>query len=89
MSKVYHENYLRRVEMVQRITLKHYEPGRLDRCYKEVWRRWVYPLYPCCYETYRTMLGVNVAQARKAMKEAAEKPASIEYAERTLFDFIY
>lgn len=86
MSKKYHENYLRRVEMIQRITSKYYEAGRMDRCYAEVWRRWVYPIYPCCYETYRNMLSINVSLERKRMQEAVDKPLAVLYQQPTLFD---
>ncbi len=69
-----HENYLRKVERVQEITQKHYESGRIDRCYMAVWRRYVYPVYPMCYETYRTMLKIDVQDERDRMKKAVDKP---------------
>ena len=43
---------------------RHYEPGRRDRCYKEVWRRYVYPVYPMCYRTFLNYIGVNIHQER-------------------------
>lgn len=70
-----HENYLRRAELVQEITREHYEAGRLDRCHAEVWRRWVYPVYPCCYHTYLSLLRVDVAQERLSMQKAVSKPS--------------
>lgn len=73
-EKNYHENYLRRVALVQRITDEHYEPGRLDRCYAHVWRYYVYPVVPCCYHTYLSMLKVDVDKERKQMTEAVSKP---------------
>lgn len=73
-AKKYHENYLRRVAIVQRITEEHYEEGRLDRCYAHVWRHYVYPVVPCCYHTYLSMLRVDVDKARAEMKEAVSKP---------------
>lgn len=61
----YHLNTLNRIQAVVEITKQHYEPGRADRCYKEVWRRYVYPVYPCCYRTYLNYIGVNVAKEKK------------------------
>lgn len=66
----YHENTLMRIRNVCEITQQHYEPGRKDRCYKEIWRRYVYPIYPCCYRTYLTYIGINV---EKELKSIAEK----------------
>ena len=54
-----HENTLRRIEHVARMTNLHYEAGRLDRCYKAVWRKYIYPVYPMDYRTYLRYLNVN------------------------------
>lgn len=61
-----HRNTLRRIEQVAALTERYYEPGRLDRCYKEVWRRYVYPLYPMSYRTYLRYLRTNY---KKELKE--------------------
>ncbi len=66
-----HENYLKKVEKVQKITQEHYEKGRLDKCYAQIWRHYIYPLFPMCYESYRSMLKIDVAKERKQMKRAA------------------
>lgn len=55
---------MKRIELVCSIVREHYEPGRRDRCYKEVWRRYVCPVYPMCYRTFLNYIGVNVAQER-------------------------
>ncbi|WP_298551731.1 hypothetical protein [uncultured Parabacteroides sp.] len=60
----YHRNTLRRIELVCDIVRTHYEPGRRDRCYKEVWRRYVCPVYPMCYRTFLNYIGVNVERER-------------------------
>ena len=60
-----HRNTIKRIELVCEIVKEHYEPGRRDLCYKEVWRRYVYPVYPMCYRTFLNYIGVNVAQERK------------------------
>lgn len=54
-----HINTLKRIERVAEITEKHYEIGRLDRCYKEVWRRYVNPVYPMSYRTYLRYVQTN------------------------------
>ena len=61
----YHRNTLKRIDLVCQIVREHYEPGRRDRCYKEVWRRDVYPVYPMCYRTFLNYIGVNVSQERQ------------------------
>lgn len=63
----YHLNTLRRIGLVNDIVRKYYEPGRRDRCYKEVWRRYVNPVYPMCYRTFLNYIGVNVAQELKKL----------------------
>ena len=60
-----HINTLKRIERVAEITNRYYEIGRLDRCYKEVWRRYVYPLYPMSYRTYLRYVRTNYKQEIK------------------------
>ncbi len=66
----YHRNTLRRIALVCEIVKRHYEPGRRDRCYKEVWRRYVYPVYPMCYRTFLNYIGVNVELERRKAENA-------------------
>ena len=51
-----HKNTLLRIQHVCDITRQHYEDGNLSKCYKQVWRRYVYPVYPCCYHTFLSYL---------------------------------
>lgn len=58
--------------MVCEITNKHYEVGNRAKCYKEVWRRYVNPIYPMCYRTYLSYINasmrvINEAVAKKTM----------------------
>ncbi|WP_315334160.1 hypothetical protein [Porphyromonas endodontalis] len=69
-----HENYLRHVEMVQQLVREYYEPGRQDRCLAEVWRRWVYPVYPMCYETLRRIMAINIKEEQTQMRAAQSRP---------------
>lgn len=74
-----HENYLRRVKVVQELVKQHYEAGRLDRCYSEVWRRWVYPRYPMSQRTFYRLLKVDLPQEQTKMQEAKSKPSQTDY----------
>lgn len=56
MAKKPHKNTLLRIEHVCAITRQHYEEGNLARCYKQVWRHYVFPVYPMCYHTFLSYL---------------------------------
>ncbi len=76
MSKhKYHKSTLSRVRVAREITKQHYEAGNNSRCYKAVWRHYVYPALGCCYRTYLNYLGIPV-NSDKATKQPS------------LFDFI-
>lgn len=75
-----HENYLRRVKAVQELVEQYYEAGRLDRCYSEVWRRWVYPQYPMSQRTFYRLLKVDLAVEQTKMQPAKSKPPQADYA---------
>jgi hypothetical protein len=77
MQSKHHNNTLKRMKLVSEITRQHYEPGNLARCYKQVWRRFIIPIYPMCYRTYLNYL--------KEMGEYEERELPQE---RSLFDFI-
>ena len=62
-----HENTLRRIEHVATLTNRYYEAGRLDRCYKAVWRKYIYPVYPMDYRTYLRYLNVNYKRELKRL----------------------
>ena len=59
-----HENYLNRVEALQHLVAQYYEPGRLDRCYSEVWRKYVYPVYAISYSRFMCVIHIDVAAER-------------------------
>ena len=80
-----HENTLRLIQQVQRLANQYYEAGRADRCLAEVWRRWVYPVYPICYETFRRYMATDIAHELKEVTEAKSKPS--RFRQTTLFDF--
>ena len=45
-----------RQEAIKKITKKHYEPGNLTKCYKNIWRFYVLPIYGISYRTYLNYL---------------------------------
>ena len=46
------KGYYKRAKALQELTAQHYEPERHDRCYKWVWRKFVYPQFGICYHSY-------------------------------------
>lgn len=46
------KGYYKRAKALQELTAQHYEPERHDRCYKWVWRKYVYPQFGICYHSY-------------------------------------
>ena len=57
----HHKSTLARVKAIRAITELHYEAGNNQRCYKQVWRHYVFPIYGCCYRTYLNYLGIPTA----------------------------
>lgn len=51
-----HKNTLLRIQHVCDITRQHYERENLAKCYKQVWRHYVFPVYPMCYHTFLSYL---------------------------------
>lgn len=52
MRKKYHPNISQRIRHIQEIARQHYEPGNYSKSYHQVWRNYVFPVYPCCYATF-------------------------------------
>lgn len=61
-----HPNTAKRIKMVCEITNKHYESGNNNKCYKEVWRRYVNPIYPMCYKTYLSYISRPLREIKEA-----------------------
>ncbi|MFI3296545.1 MAG: hypothetical protein R3Y59_02830 [bacterium] len=47
-----HLNTEKKIENVRNLTMQYYEAGNQAKCYKAVWRHYIYPVYPMCYCTY-------------------------------------
>lgn len=61
----HHKSTLARVKAIRAITEQHYEAGNNRRCYKQVWRHYVFPKYGCCYRTYLNWLGIREPKEAK------------------------
>lgn len=73
MGKKRNINTLRRIQRVCEITNEHYEPGNLRKCYKAVFREYVYPIYPMCYRTYLNYLSTPLGELKQIEQEADEQ----------------
>lgn len=60
-----HSNTKKRIEAVCEIAQKYYEPGNQAKCYRVIWRHYIYPIYPMCYRTFMSYLSIGGIQARK------------------------
>ncbi|HJE88605.1 hypothetical protein [Rikenella microfusus] len=54
------KGYYKRAKALQELTARYYEPERHDRCYKWVWRKYVYPQFGICYHSYLRYLHTAV-----------------------------
>lgn len=68
MSNRRHKNTLLRIKRVCEITQEHYEAGNLAKCYKEVWRKYVFPIYPMCYRTYLSYINTPLGDLKEPPK---------------------
>ena len=76
MGKVkHHKSTLERTKKIRAITERYYEAGNNRRCYKAIWKKYIYPIYPMCYRTYLNYLDIPTEPP---------KPPAVEL---TLFDF--
>lgn len=89
MGKRHHKNTILRMQHVREIVRQHYESGNLAKCYKQVWRHYVYPKYPMCYRTFLSYLNLSDAELQAALREEDEgrNSATPRYYSPTLFDF--
>lgn len=65
MSGKRHINKLRLIKNVCEIAQEHYEEGNLQKCYKAVWAKYVYPVYPMCYRTFLTYISTPLGDLRE------------------------
>ena len=54
--------YYRRARVIQEIVRQHYEPERQDRCKAAIWRRYIYPQFGVCYQSFLRYLHTRVPE---------------------------
>lgn len=52
MAKGRYKSTSKRTEIYRAVTMQHYEEGNQSKCYKAVWRNYIYPQFGICYRTY-------------------------------------
>lgn len=60
---------MRRVGLVCQIVQEHYEPGDQSKCYRQVWKLYVNPVYPMCYRTMLRYIATPVPKEEETEKE--------------------
>ncbi len=58
-NKKRYKSTLTRITRLKSLTRQYYEPGNQSRCYKFVWRRYVYPEFGIHYRTYLRLIGAE------------------------------
>lgn len=66
----YHRNLSNRIRRVQQIAREHYEPGNQSRCYRQIWKQFVYPVYPMCYNTFLTYVKTKPSELDNMTEQA-------------------
>ena len=59
-EKKHHRNMILKIRNVNAIVQREYEPGRHDKSYKAVWRKYVFPVYPMCYRTFLNYINTPI-----------------------------
>lgn len=49
-----------RIKQIREITQKHYEEGNQSKCYRAIWRNYIYPVFGVCYRTYLTYVNTSI-----------------------------
>jgi hypothetical protein len=58
-----HNKYIsQKIRNIQAIARQYYEPGNQSKSYRQVWRRYVYPVYPCHYVTFMRYMNTPPSQ---------------------------
>lgn len=53
------KGYYIRVHLIREITDQYYEPENHAKCYKQVWKKYIYPRFGICYRSYLNYLHVK------------------------------
>lgn len=58
-ARKHYKSTLIRVRAIKDLTRQHYEAGNNAKCYRAVWRNFIYPLYGLAYGTYLSYLRID------------------------------
>ena len=64
-NRKYHKSTIERTKKIRQIAEQYYEAGNNARCYKAVWKKYVYPIYPMCYRTFLNYLNIPTTPPAK------------------------
>ena len=53
------KGYEIRARQIRKITSIYYEPENQVKCYKQIWKRYIYPLFGISYRSYLRYLNKN------------------------------
>jgi hypothetical protein len=57
------------MKLVCKIVQEHYEPGDQSKCYHQVWKLYVNPIYPMCYRTMLRYIATPLPNEEETEKE--------------------
>lgn len=57
------------IKEICEIAKEHYEPGDQSRCYRAVWRNFVYPRYRIHYRTFLEYVSVPISEINRILDE--------------------
>ncbi len=61
-KKKRYRSTIKRIKEILEIVDRNYEIGNQKRCYKAIWRDFIYPKYGICYDTFLSYIGVKPSE---------------------------
>lgn len=65
----HHKNTLFRIRKMCDIVQQHYESGNYAKSYYKVWKQYVYPVYPMCYDTLLKYINTPLGELQEPAVE--------------------
>ena len=63
-----------RIKEILEIVERNYEIGNQKRCYKAIWRDFIYPKYGICYDTFLSYIVVKPSELKDDDDEEIQDP---------------
>lgn len=63
-----HINTLLRAKCIQDLARQYYEQGNYSKCYYQVWRVHIYPIYPMGYRTFLKYMKMDLTPLNGSVK---------------------